>query len=307
MTKTTNRNSNKKIGENVDDGPPFDYSSDEDSRQSKKEPPAKDGKVTSNVKLTVRQGWPYSCGSAALLCVAIELGVPTISSSFGGPKERDKWYNYVYRNDVGTFTVITKALEDRLYKHAMAKYGRGGKVGMCYPDGLIRTAKVLGLDVTVYFDPSCGLRCLTGTCGIWDQGLIQNQLDWCEDNGITVVYQKYDLHNVGPNDRIMKCLSPLHCLSLHWVMIRPDGTVMDPHQGRDYETLNKIKRRFFYNGTGLTLVFRRKSDEQKTQIEGRNQNPRIISTVTSMTGSMSSNMSDDTLISPSPVSPTDSD
>mmetsp|Transcript_47822 Transcript_47822/g.116384 ORF Transcript_47822/g.116384 Transcript_47822/m.116384 type:complete len:273 (+) Transcript_47822:10-828(+) len=271
---TTNNQNSIKIGDDVEDGP---------------SPPS-----APSTNVEHRQGGVYSCGSAALLCAAIELGVPTISSSFGGPKRFDDPYDHKYEYGYGTITAINRLNERGLYKHAKATYGRGGKVGMCYPDGLIRTAKVLGLDVTVYFEPSRGLRCLTGRCGIWDCGLIQNQLDWCEDNGITVVHQKYDLQSAGPNDRIMKCLSPLHCLSLHWVMIRPDGTVMDPHKGRNYDTLVKIKRMFFYNGTGLTLVFRRKAEKKK-----HDERPHIMFTSTS------SSTTDDTSLSP--TSSTDSD
>ena len=59
--------------------------------------------------------------------------------------------------------------------------------------------------------------------------------------------------------RILKCVSQA-VIGLHWVMLRPDGSVMEPYRGKNYESLEALNRQQGlgpkFHGTGLALSLR---------------------------------------------------
>ena len=183
----------------------------------------------------LRQSSPFSCGAAALLCAAKELGVQKLP---GQPQDLKCNMN----------------CERQLYKLTASTDAQGqpvqfvdfDKLGYSYPHEVAKTAQKLGLDVTIY-----------------SSGIVASILTWqyptvtglCRDAGF-MIYQNEPPALAG-NQRMIKIVSTWG-LGLHYVMKRPDGTYMDPGDGQDfgnYAAMNSLGK--LYKATGISLVLER--------------------------------------------------
>lgn len=183
---------------------------------------------------TWKQTHPNSCGAAALMCAAKELGV----------------------DDFNGNALVSKAAEDAIYQVTAHKTG-----GYSYPSGIARGAKQLGLTAEVYISPSKGLTFLTGRAGVYSPGLLKTEWNQLKTDGVTVHNQKAT--GLPPKGEYwLKCITALHFVGLHWVLIRSAGLgTMDPGNGQTYGDIDDQKKMGgdtkWIHGTGLTVLIKK--------------------------------------------------
>src|SRR5262249_3586154 len=129
--------------------------------------------------------------------------------------------------------------------------------GYSYPSGIVRGVQALGLKAEVYIRPSKGLTFLTGRFSLVRPGLIDRERRALDEMGVRI--HDHRVEGVpGHNERGIQCLSVLHILGLHWVMVRPNGSVMDPGTRTKFDSIEEQERQLggvkLMQRTGLTVV-----------------------------------------------------
>ena len=201
----------------------------------------------------------YSCGAASLLCLAKELGVtniPAFDGSFAKKNNKDVLLiNKTSEIDLYTITsngmTGEKAHKDfRQYKYSL-------------PDGVATAARMMNLNVQVYQQTKFITPLLNS--------LYNDAKKRVEGSNIKIQDAKPALK---PHERAMIAVIKMKNGlpgDLHWLMLRPDGSVMDPALGeniRDLKSLNTVVQqqwKYHYSTIGITMVFSagEQNDEEK--------------------------------------------
>ncbi len=179
---------------------------------------------------THQQSQQYSCGAATLLCAASELGVAQIPA---GPL----WAS-------GCALAVNDTCELKLYQvtSPASHYSM--------PSGIVRCARGLGLKAKAL---------AYNTWTVW--GLKKSFKAEIADLKSLAALQE-DRHSKSVfkpnnNQRELKILFDRDTKALHYVMVRPNGTVMEPGAGRDYSTIAEVKTALGMHGTGLSVFVQR--------------------------------------------------
>jgi len=184
---------------------------------------------------SLQQSNAYSCGAAALLCAAMELGVQKLP---GQP--------FDLKCDTNC--------EQQLYKLTASTdaYGKPvtftgfSNLGYSYPHEVAKTAQKLGLNVQIY-----------------SSGVIADVLSYCYPTVINLCKEAgFTIYQGEPpalneNQRSLKIVTTW-IVGLHYVMKRPDGSYMDSNGGKNfgsYAAMNALSKT--YKATGITLVLER--------------------------------------------------
>ena len=177
-----------------------------------------------------RQVFPNSCGAAALLCAAKELGVDKIPVLAGSGSEHlgidtlemdNRCESDLYRITSGC-TTVRQGQSDLL------------QAGYSMPDNIVLAGRLLGLNMRVEKSP----------------GLLVTGLSWLyptiEDNlkGIDCPVDPPG-PELGNHEVKLEAMAVSYAglpLGLHWVVNRADGSYMDPATGenqKDFSDLNQ--------------------------------------------------------------------
>ena len=199
--------------------------------------------------LAKRQIYPNSCGAAALLCVAKELGVRTMPMYSGSMSEQ-----------LGVDTLeLDNRCESDLYKitSGSTTHRKGetnlNKAGYSMPDTIVIAGRLLGLTMRVEKDQRLLAKALNSL-----YPKIEAEL---KAMGCPVVPP---LHPLKTNELRLEALAVSVVgipIGLHWVVLRPDGSYMDPATGQnhmDFSALNKgskdVHRTLGYYRSGISIV-----------------------------------------------------
>lgn len=204
-----------------------------------------------------RQSQPGSCGAACLMCAALELGTKTVPAHRAWGK---LWQHAAPLScDIPT--------ETRLFS---VTSGTGGEIpnpksGYSLPSYICEAAQVLGLESAGFAPPDL--------FGSLLQLLFRKEFARAETLGVTI--------RPGPpprpahGQRLLRVIRngrrrwPFPAIDLHWIMERPDGSIMEPAghvfghgEGKawnapDFETLAEARKRqdldYIDTGAGLLL------------------------------------------------------
>lgn len=165
-----------------------------------------------------RQRMPASCGAACLMCAALELGMTRIAANpnldpmlWAAPQ---------------ALACDTQS-EQRLYS---VTGGGGGAVptpasGYSMPSYIYEAAQTVGLDASAFINAGSPI-------GLGLQLLYSTEINRAQNVGMVV-------HRQAPrrptaNERLLRVVRNgpdnffIPAMALHWIMERPDGSVMDP-------------------------------------------------------------------------------
>ncbi|WP_127903848.1 hypothetical protein [Solirhodobacter olei] len=163
-----------------------------------------------------RQTQPGSCGAASLLCAAIELGCTTLPG-------RRAW------GELWTETVPLSCDQTSELRIFSVTSGSAGSIpyaslGHSLPSYICEVAAVLGLEATVFI--------ANNPIGTLLEFVYRSEIARSAELRVEVVESPPP--HPGAGERLLRVtrVGPSYWLipavALHWVMERPDGSIMDP-------------------------------------------------------------------------------
>lgn len=211
------------------------------------------GEKEGQMKVHYKQQHDNSCGAACLLCAAIELGITEIPES----------PHYMLTLG-GRALEATTTCETALYQIIT---GQGDNIrteswGYGMPSGIVRCARFLGLDVTVYGFNTWTIKGLS-----WSYA---QELQTIQDLGVLLRVDAPRTNlTLQPDERELRVLlgrslCPLTIGALHYVMVRDDGSTMEPGYGEEYPSVELAKKRIAMHGTGLSIVVSKRGSTQSS-------------------------------------------
>lgn len=163
-----------------------------------------------------RQTQPGSCGAASLMCAALELGCRTM------PMKRvwgDLWTEDVpLRCD--------QSSELRIFSITSGGAGRlpHPQLGHSLPSYVCEAASALGLDATAYVADN--------TIGTFLEFIFRSEVSRASELHVDFFERPPPAPRAGERLLRVTRVGPSYLLipavALHWVMERPDGSIMDP-------------------------------------------------------------------------------
>lgn len=177
--------------------------------------------------LSKRQSLPNSCGAAALLCAALELGVTMLPSA----------------NSATIPLAATDEIEHAIYRFTSGDTASELRAGSYSPpDRIVLCARRLGLEGRISARNTAFSGRIAPAMGVAVQESCGRHRIEIEDSD--------SLPFVDFNARRLAIVVAGSEQSLHYVMVRPDGSVMDPGTGQN--------RRFpQLSDTGVSVILSR--------------------------------------------------
>jgi cysteine protease IpaJ len=201
----------------------------------------------------IKQQWRTSCAAACLQCAASELGVLTIPKREG----LTLW-------DADEPLLLDKFVQKRLFQwtshnfQAIAKSVDGW--GYSMPTDVADCAAHLGLEVEIV------------VCSSWTATGLKFgfQDEWSRikrHSGYRPATTTRSDRPLGHDERELRVLAEWQDLvgpvktigSLHYVMVRPNGSVMEPGHGLDVVDILAAKTQCNMHGTGLSIIVRKRA------------------------------------------------
>ncbi len=205
------------------------------------------------------QRWWNSCGAASLMCAARELGISTLPANiklglWDVPTKldvNDECETRIYQmtGRKADATMDLKAMLDLLKTNAKADALK--KWDYSLPTDIVTCARHIGLKsshaVAYKTRTVTALKIAFGS--EWKK--IKNDNDF--------VQRDDDHSTLTPKggERELKVLLSHKTLALHYVMVRPNGSVMDPATGHDFPDTKTVKNYLHLHGTGLSVFLSR--------------------------------------------------
>ncbi len=190
-----------------------------------------------------KQQFANACGAASLLCAAAELGVqqlPDLPSA----------------GCMGQTLEMNNNCEAAIYFITSGASTGSRPVGMnlersgySMPHNLILAARVLGLKGTIYMPRSFYSISL---------GILYPKIEaLCK--GAAIPVHCIPCPPLKPDQRVLKILSVLKIAGLHYVMLRPDNTYMDPADGITYTDFSSMNNSWLksYTDTSICILLER--------------------------------------------------
>jgi hypothetical protein len=209
-------------------------------------------KTTNQIKHVImvayRQTFPNSCGASSLLAAALELGVNNIPND---PTVHPLW--------VGGHAIPPQGdRQSEIMLYAVTSGSPGAPTaasGYSLPSKIAKAAKALGL-VTIAFVPNS----ITGALLMFLYG--SEKLD-AQVEGMLLKREAAPAPT--GNQRLFRILRVgpagkwLPATGLHYVLERPDGSIMDPAVGQNFPSLALAIQAHqadgtFYEDTGLAIL-----------------------------------------------------
>lgn len=194
-----------------------------------------------------RQTFPNSCGAASLMCAAVELGTTAV------PQDTTVHAMWFAAQPMASPNL---ACENLIYAVTSGATGFATAAsGYSLPSRIGKAARALGL-TTIAFVPTS----IIGTALLALYGT--EELD-AKSVGTLTVRKAAPLPTEG--QRLLKVMrvgdatSKLPATGLHYVMLRPDGTVMDPANGQNFPDMDILiaaqnAQDVFYADTGVAIL-----------------------------------------------------
>lgn len=186
-----------------------------------------------------QQQFLNSCGAASLLCAAHELGVANIPA-----------YEPALLWAMQVPLALDNACEARLYQVCCNQLDGANPANWGYsmPSKVIFCAQLLGLEAWAVAHDTWTIGALKLVYGV--------ELERLRQMGALVeIGSRRSTFAPGPNERELKVLTAWG--ALHYVMVRPDGTVMEPGQGQNHPNVTAAKNTIHMRGTGLSVFVAR--------------------------------------------------
>jgi hypothetical protein len=186
-----------------------------------------------------RQTRTNSCGASSLLCAALELGTTQLPSRPAWPL----WTNAI--------TLDTNlACELTIYSVTCGGAGLppAQDAGYSLPSYIFEAATAMGRQATAYVPSSLVGTALTT--------LYSGDVDRARAQGMTIHRQQAP--TPGPNERLLRVMRVGEnvwykpALGLHYIMERPDGSLMDPALGLTANSLAALQE--FQGTQGASYV-----------------------------------------------------
>ena len=199
---------------------------------------------------THQQSFNNSCGASCLLCAAYELGITQIPQNDA----------YLLLQAGATPLALSQACETQLYQVTSNNPGNIHPQGWGYsmPSQIVDCARMLGLQAWAVADRTWSVRGLKiGYSDELDQLRRMNAL--AEPGGAWWKSNHSSFSPVG-HQRELKVLlgrGRANFGGLHYIMVRPDGSVMEPGDGVDHASIQAAKTAVSMHGTGLSVFVQR--------------------------------------------------
>lgn len=190
-----------------------------------------------------RQSYVNSCGAATLLCAAQELGVAQIPQNAA----------YVLLAAGPTQLALTRACEKMLYQVTSNNPGTVNADGWGYsmPSRVVACARMLGLTAWAVADQTWTVRGLK--MGFRDELAALRAMNALAEPGGSWWRSNHSTFRPVGHQRELKILLGRNNGALHYVMVRPNGTVMEPGAGVDHDTIPVAKTSVGMHGTGMSV------------------------------------------------------
>lgn len=201
------------------------------------------------------QRWLNSCGATTLMCAARELGISILpaSNKFG------LW-------DVPTKLDVNDECETRIYQMTGRKADRTmdlsalqallktnpraealKKWDYSLPTDIVACARHIGLK------GSHAVAYKTKTVGLLKIAFGSQWKKISKDEEFVQRDEDHSTITPKARERELKVLLSYKTLALHYVMVRPDGTVMEPATGHNIRDTRSVKNWLKLHGTGLSV------------------------------------------------------
>ena len=190
------------------------------------------------------QSYGGSCGAVCLMCAAIELNIRQIRTL--PPESR-----YMHWPIVAPIDLDTNEQCERIIYNATGQNGGPGDPGnwgYSMPSDIVITARRLGLRAEVISYETNSLERLTGRYPE-EVPLLKLMMAHKPEAG------QHSPDRPAWGRREIRALWKGRWL--HYILVRPDGTAMDPANGSNYESVHQAKRPFLgttvMHGTGVSI------------------------------------------------------
>jgi hypothetical protein len=210
--------------------------------------------LSTHVSKGYKQLYKRSCGAASLLFVARDLSLkklpflaeavtsfPVLDESC--PVLDDKFnLRFFYEEDIYRITSDYKDTSLGI------DFARGSS-----PHNIIKAAKLLGLEANLYIpinDYTDSLKSDTTMPDV-QSGLIQERITINEHAAPSLKVDQLEMKLFSYVDSQGKRIPGSWDETNHWVVLRPDGSVMDPASGQFFDNLNSLITA--YNKTGAAV------------------------------------------------------
>jgi cysteine protease IpaJ len=199
-------------------------------------------------KFQYKQTYTNSCGAVCLMCSAKELGVdafPDAQPWNAAPLVMSKW------TETNVF-LYTGTPEKKSTGFFSAKVNMPAtsmvpdNFGYSMPARIVAVARSIGLLATVYMRPGLYSKVLST--------FYSEALDHAKQSGVRIVER--DMPPLSEYSRALKVMAVMKGLGLHYVMLRPDGSYMDPGDGKNFDSFDSMNDSLFksYADTGISIV-----------------------------------------------------
>lgn len=186
------------------------------------------------------QSWQNSCGAACLLCAAMELGINAFPGNFPVAAAR------------GSPLLNNPFCERFIYQNLTNGVGPNPNTwGYSMPSGIVICARNLGLVNTYVIGYSTW-----SVLGV--QFIYRNEMNTL--NNMQVLQRNAAGHSTQTpinTERELKVLlgrGGANLGGMHYVMVRPDLTVMEPARGVNDINIGTTKAAINMHGTGLSIM-----------------------------------------------------
>ncbi|ANC04061.1 hypothetical protein AB688_18895 [Pseudomonas putida] len=188
-----------------------------------------------------KQDFAFSCGAASLLCAAAELGVTTMPNT--GARSTGQALQANYFCEAALYQITSGSVTGGRLDKEQADLS---KLGYSFPHNVAIAARELGLDVKIY---------MSGMIASALSTFYPDAETKCVRAGFPIIHSEPPA--LAANRRALKIVMTFG-IGLHYVMQRPDGTYMDPGDGKDFADFKQMNLwNKCYNATGITLVLER--------------------------------------------------
>jgi hypothetical protein len=180
--------------------------------------------------LWYEQNYKNSCGAAGLLTIACEMGVPEMTTLPGSYHERKL-------GSCQARLSLAKRCEMDIYMMT-SNIGSSEEedlenAGYSMPNHIVSAARAMGLKSEVREKPGVYAAVLNNIYPEACEGLLAD--------GIEIKNSNEPLKEGELEMKAMAVTGAGIPAGLHWVVARPDGTYMDPANGKNYSSFERLK------------------------------------------------------------------
>lgn len=190
-----------------------------------------------------KQYYDKSCGAAALLCAAKELGIRHLPTIAGTAMQGQELQADNFCESALYYLTSGSSLGARPVGMDL------NKGGYSFPHNLVLAARLIGLDAQIYMASTYSTKLVSM--------LYPRCESLCEQSGVSVFHREPP--PLSHAERLLKIMGVMKMLGLHYVMQRPDYTYMDPADGQDYYSFRELNNSWLkcYMDIGISILLKK--------------------------------------------------